>query len=182
MMFYGVPLDVSSRVFSKIKKGTGDECWTWTGDLSKFGGPTMPGERQTWGRLYLTPKVAAYESTHQCNLAKKVGLSARCRNKLCCNPSHMEPVYVHKAFARPYVDIRNLKPNEAIVGCEKVNGKESKTEPVDVVGSMLRKGINIHDIAYVSGWDLDSIRRLSVVNRHVWCQGQREPKPPVPMV
>lgn len=180
MMVFGVPNEYSAEVAKYVSVRNQTACWNWTGHMDQYGKPSyrvMCGE--TW--LYLTPRIAMYEAQIGCNLLKAVALSPVCRNKLCCNPGHMTPVQANVKFVRSFANLHNRVQIGGVApppdpGFAKVNGSDTKREPADVVGSMLRHGANVHDIAYVSGWSLDSIRRMSALIKHVWRPGQRDPK------
>ena len=77
--------DPAERFWSKVDRSGGpDACWPYTGALVWDG----------YGRFRLTDRTVrahryAYELTHG---PTRSPLDHLCRNRVCCNPSHLEPV------------------------------------------------------------------------------------------
>lgn len=74
--------------WSRVKRGGPDECWPWTG-------PTNPktGYGQSYvstGWSYLAHRNA-YEIAYG-DIPAGLTVDHLCRNKLCCNPRHLEAV------------------------------------------------------------------------------------------
>ena len=77
------------------------ECWTWTGEMShngygrfiiEYGGRGKPRIRQAAHRWL-------YHETVE-KLDDKVTLDHLCRNRLCVNPDHLEPVSIGENIRR----------------------------------------------------------------------------------
>lgn len=92
----GQPL---ARITGHNKRGTSDltrhvqadhgyrtPCWDWTGSVGRkgYGAVQVDGIKKNAHR-------AVYEATHGI-LPRSIHLDHLCRNKLCVNPEHMEPV------------------------------------------------------------------------------------------
>lgn len=72
------------RIHRKIRRGTTNECWIWTGARQgAYGNCTMNGERCYPHRL-----VYAMDKP----LMKNCDLDHICNNPLCVNPEHLEVV------------------------------------------------------------------------------------------
>ena len=86
--------DVVDRFWSKVNKNEESGCWEWTGGTvgggyGRFRGGVGHGRDGFSKRIYVHryayellvgPIPAGYEVDHQC------------RNTICCNPAHLEPV------------------------------------------------------------------------------------------
>ncbi len=74
----------AATFWAKVSKG--DNCWEWTGYVNKRGYGEYMSE-------YLTTRLV-----HRIAYAlikgelPKEALDHLCRNKVCCNPAHLEPV------------------------------------------------------------------------------------------
>ena len=75
----------------KIDKDTG--CWNWTGPTSGT------GRGGGYGRMSLDGQTVAIHIVMFCNffgfIPGKKQIDHKCRNRLCCNPDHLEMV-THK--------------------------------------------------------------------------------------
>jgi len=74
------------RFWSKVKKGSPDECWEWQASYGS------KGYGQSWwkpaGRAIGAHRVA-YMLTHG-EIPKDLQIAHTCHNKRCCNPAHLE--------------------------------------------------------------------------------------------
>ena len=86
--------DAVKRFWDKVAKGSGDECWLWTGRLGDRGYVRF----QVDGRLIQVHRFA-YELLVG---PIPVGLTIDhlCRVRHCVNPSHLEPVTVQENLMR----------------------------------------------------------------------------------
>ena len=78
---------LSSRFWSKVARGTDDACWVWQASRAN---KTYGGFRLTKTKL-ARAHVFAYEQTHG-PVPDGLELDHLCRNRLCVNPAHLEPV------------------------------------------------------------------------------------------
>ena len=106
---YGTPTPVTARLdpighfWSQIERKGPEDCWVWTS-------PGRSGTHQEYGmvgaRAGLTPSGTrlphriAYELTHGVTLAPETPLDHLCRNTLCANPAHLEPVTTQENVRR----------------------------------------------------------------------------------
>lgn len=67
-------------------------CWTWTGDIQNRGYGYLRCRCDTAHRI-------AYQVLAG-SIPKGLTLDHLCRNKLCCNPAHLEPVTVQENIRR----------------------------------------------------------------------------------
>lgn len=74
------------RFWPKVVIGEPDECWNWTGYVSPKGYGSFNGETGT-----IEAHRFAYISRNGAPPAGLV-LDHLCRNTICCNPRHLEPV------------------------------------------------------------------------------------------
>lgn len=81
---------IEPRFWSKVDKRGPDECWTWLGAVNQSGYGTYNTRTVRVGALY----------AHRISYALVIGatpgddlvLDHLCRNPLCVNPDHLEPV------------------------------------------------------------------------------------------
>lgn len=73
-------------VWSRVNKRAGGGCWEWEGCVVSTGYGTMPVRGKTY-RVHRLAWLLTYGS-----LTPGLVIDHLCRNKLCCNPSHMEEV------------------------------------------------------------------------------------------
>lgn len=81
---------VEDRFWSKVQIAEPDDCWTWKGRVRPAGYGYF--DVRSGERFY--PRHAhrvAYELTHGA-LPSDLVVDHLCRNTLCVNPAHMEPV------------------------------------------------------------------------------------------
>lgn len=84
------------RLWSKVRKGAGDECWIWTGHVSGNG----------YGRFrkhHESPSEAAHRLTYELEIGpvpESLDLDHLCRVRACVRPSHLEPVTRAENLAR----------------------------------------------------------------------------------
>lgn len=76
---------LEQRFWEKVDRGGPDECWAWTG-----GGPPSYGRFGIGGRTHLAHRVA-YELMVG-PIPDGLDIDHLCRNKVCVNPAHLEPV------------------------------------------------------------------------------------------
>jgi hypothetical protein len=74
------------RFWLKVNRKEADECWLWTGSLnnSGYGFVSWDGENKAAHRL-------AYELLTKELIQGGLEIDHLCRNRLCCNPAHLEP-------------------------------------------------------------------------------------------
>jgi HNH endonuclease len=74
------------RLWAAVDKLTPDDCWPWKGarNSSGYGFLHFQGKSQGAHR-------AAYELTYG-KIAEGIEVDHLCRNRLCCNPAHLEPI------------------------------------------------------------------------------------------
>lgn len=85
-----VPQRVVDRILTRVQRDEDTECWIWPGAT------TGPG----YGHISWNENgVPIHTSTHRALYVATVGqipagrdLDHLCRNRLCCNPQHLEPV------------------------------------------------------------------------------------------
>ena len=87
--------EVERRFWSKVDKGKGRECWLWLGGRTATSG---------YGRMNT---LDGYEVAHRISYTILKGtipdgqtLDHLCRNKLCVNPAHLEPVSLKENILR----------------------------------------------------------------------------------
>lgn len=78
---------MTDRLWNRVDRSAGDdECWPWTGSTNGFG----------YGRLSLGGRyVYAHRVAYECEVGEipeGLVLDHLCRNRLCCNPAHLEAV------------------------------------------------------------------------------------------
>lgn len=78
---------ISERLWSKVTKLGPDDCWPFAGNLNKGYGVLKVDSTH---KQVLAARVA-YEVTHG-PLPEGLEIDHVCRNRLCCNPAHLEPV------------------------------------------------------------------------------------------
>jgi len=74
------------RFWSRVKIGEPDECWPWLGTPSGNG-----YGRIGFGKKMFTAHCVAYELLVG-QIPEGLTLDHTCRNRICCNPKHLEPV------------------------------------------------------------------------------------------
>ena len=93
-------LSLEERAWAKVCKGADDECWPWTGPITRKGygvfDQKVDGKRARWyaHRLIYTlvfgkiPK--GLEVDHDChNLDPDCRAKDQCQHRRCCNPKHL---------------------------------------------------------------------------------------------
>jgi hypothetical protein len=80
-----------------------DECWNWTGPVNRKG----YGNVQVRGVKHNAHRAVYLESGH--SIPDGYHLDHLCRNKLCVNPSHMEPVTPQENVKRQHEARRNAQ-------------------------------------------------------------------------
>lgn len=92
------PADINTETFfSRVVIGSGDECWLWRG------APQGAYGRYRIYRDRRQTSVAAHRVSYVLRfglIAPGVELDHKCRNTLCVNPHHLEPVTPQLNIAR----------------------------------------------------------------------------------
>ena len=88
MINYIIQAKVWNQVeVSKSRKTYMNECWLWTGAVTKHGNYGYVGHR---GKTYYAHRVA-YETAINAELDKALQVRHMCNNSRCCNPRHLRP-------------------------------------------------------------------------------------------
>lgn len=89
----------AERFWSRVSRGAVDACWLWTGSIDPGG----------YGRHYLFGFRAGHVKAHRFAYELEVGpipdgltIDHLCRNRVCVNPSHMEPVTLAENIRRAW--------------------------------------------------------------------------------
>ena len=77
---------MEQRFWNKVRRRGDDECWEWTGHISKGYGIFHVGSRTNRQR-FMSHRVA-WELTHG-EIPEGLIVRHKCRGK-CCNPAHLE--------------------------------------------------------------------------------------------
>lgn len=85
--FIKIPL--SQRLWSKIKLQSND-CWHWTGAINKEGYGII--RREKHGKWYCDRVHRFVYELVKGKIPYGLELDHLCRNPICCNPRHLEPV------------------------------------------------------------------------------------------
>ena len=78
---------IEDRLWSKVERAGDTACWNFTGNLNKGYGVIKVGKCQK----QILAARAAYECTNG-TLPEGYEVDHLCRNRLCCNPKHLEAV------------------------------------------------------------------------------------------
>ena len=71
--------------FDLVDKGFGSPCWEWTGSVSRgYGKVKVNGTTHTAHRAVYEAMIGP--------VPKELQVDHLCRNRLCVNPDHLEPV------------------------------------------------------------------------------------------
>lgn len=81
-----MPKLTAQRFWAKVRKAGPNDCWPWAGGCQSRGYGSFGWDGQT----HLAHRLA-YEAAHG-PIPDGLTIDHRCRNKLCQNPAHMEPV------------------------------------------------------------------------------------------
>ena len=89
------------KIFKRISKND-NECFVWQG-----GNSGTKGRGQGYGRMRFKGKVSAvhrvvYQLTKG-NIPKDYQIDHLCKNRLCCNPDHLECVTAEENQRRKYI-------------------------------------------------------------------------------
>lgn len=79
---------VADRFWSKVTGGDVSACWNWSGASNPR---TGYGNFNIGDRRYVLPHRFAYEAL-RVDVPEGLQIDHLCRNRLCVNPWHMEPV------------------------------------------------------------------------------------------
>ena len=100
---------LTDRFWAKVVK-TETDCWEWTGALNSRG----YGCVGIAGKGYLTHRVA-YEAL-VAPIPQGLTIDHLCRNKVCCNPAHLEPVTLAENVRRAAVLITHCPRGHELAG------------------------------------------------------------------
>lgn len=89
------PRDPEQRLWARVQRGAPDDCWPWRGALSNgYGRLRIPGGSVQAHRLAYELLVGPIPADRE--------LDHLCRNTVCCNPAHLEPVTKAENILRGY--------------------------------------------------------------------------------
>lgn len=99
-----IPADLPPRMAAKVAVDESG-CWLWTAGRNNSG----------YGKVSW---MGGYKSTHRVTYTLLVGpipdglqIDHLCRNRACCNPSHLEPVTaLENQLRSPYYNAREPRP------------------------------------------------------------------------
>jgi len=131
--------DVVDRFWPKVNKNEESDCWEWTGGTTKGYGRFRGGlDRDKDGRRkMMVAHRFAYELLVR-PIPAGLDLDHHCRNTICCNPAHLEPVTHAVNQQRRGLNINNTsgvrgvswyKPRQKwrVRVQQKINGKHKST-------------------------------------------------------
>lgn len=75
------------RFWAKIDVRGADECWPWLASIHGLG----YGQFNTSKRI-MNAHIVAFELSNKKEVPAGLEVDHRCRNRLCMNPNHLEPV------------------------------------------------------------------------------------------
>jgi len=80
-------MSVADRFWEKVDRHGPDDCWEWRGPVRGvgYGGFYFNGAAEYAHRF-------AYQLTHGSPPPDGMDIDHLCRNRLCCNPAHLEAV------------------------------------------------------------------------------------------
>jgi hypothetical protein len=82
----------NNRLWKKIEKT--ETCWNWTGGVSGHYGYAINDEGKPEGIHRILFKI------FKGDISNGLEIDHLCRNKLCCNPEHLEAVTHHENLKR----------------------------------------------------------------------------------
>lgn len=85
-------MDIIDRIIGKVIEhgqplGPRGKCWVWQGGKSNSGYGVM----KLFGKM-ASPHRVAWEWMYAQPIPQSLDIDHLCRNRLCCNPLHLEPV------------------------------------------------------------------------------------------
>jgi hypothetical protein len=111
-------MDVADRITARTCVDPVTDCWEWQGAKGANG----------YGRIRVTEEFGVHrvEMTHRAAYAAFVGpipeglhLDHLCRNRICCNPAHLEPVTSAENVLRGDApSARNARATRCVAGHE----------------------------------------------------------------
>ncbi|WP_346536974.1 HNH endonuclease signature motif containing protein [Micromonospora sp. DPT] len=87
----GLDLDaIAQRFWPKVSLSSRDRCWPWTAGTNNHGYGKFSVGGRTGGMV--GAHVVSYWLEHRTPVPDGLELDHLCRNRLCVNPAHLEPV------------------------------------------------------------------------------------------
>lgn len=95
------PKPLEDRLWSKVQKNSPNGCWIWTGGVANHGygeigvGSRVGGAKRT--------KLLVHRLVYELlvgEIPDGLDIDHLCRNKICVNPAHLEPVTRRENLAR----------------------------------------------------------------------------------
>lgn len=114
------------RFWERVDRRGPDECWPWLGPRvpQGYGHVSVSGIDTPSGYGTIRAHRAAWEFDHGERVPEGLTIDHLCRNKLCCNPAHLEPVTAEENYRR-HLPFHEYEPSEraASVHRREQNGK-----------------------------------------------------------
>jgi hypothetical protein len=101
---------IAERLWRRVDRGEPNDCWTWTGAKTKNGYGVIGRSGRGAGNA-LTHRVALELETGK-KIPENRDVDHLCRNRLCCNPAHLEVVTRGENMRRGYRVVLNLLERE----------------------------------------------------------------------
>jgi hypothetical protein len=120
----------SESFWARVNKGTGDECWEWSGAVNSTGYGNVVWD----GRCYTTHRVAAWLSdmvespSRPTHSRDKQHVLHKCDNRRCCNPNH----FFLGSFTDNMKDAYNKKRKVQPKGEAHVNAKLTNEQAAEI--------------------------------------------------
>ena len=86
---------IRERFWEKVDQRGPDECWPWLASTTSHGYGTL----RLWPTGALTAHRVAYELAYG-EIPEGLTIDHLCRNRICCNPYHLEAVSLHENILR----------------------------------------------------------------------------------
>ena len=111
---------VAVPFWPRVERRGPDECWPWTGGVNSngYGRVTIAARAQQAHRV-------AYESLVG-SIPSGLELDHLCRNRLCCNPSHLEPVTHRENMLRSTALITHCPQGHAYVFAASIHSRHGR--------------------------------------------------------
>ncbi len=118
----------SDRFWSKVMVRSSEECWPWTASTNGKGyGQYSIGSRTSGTYRMVAAYRYAYEQTC-CPIPEGMHLDHLCRNRLCCNPAHLEPVTPAENNKRAAAVRTECKRGHPLIASNLLKGKNDTRE------------------------------------------------------